>query len=93
MRLRWINHADLSVIDYEASIKHYDAMFGWLAYSSFRADAGGFEKIYYFAFPHSAIGVHRAAPGAMPAGEGAAGIHHLALWARNRAEVDRFHEP
>ncbi len=92
MRFRGINHVDIAVIDYDVSIKYYDVIFGWLGYSSFRADAGGFEAIYYFAFPHSAVGVHRASPDATPVSEGNAGIHHLALWAKSRDEVDRFYQ-
>lgn len=90
MRLRGINHVDIAVIDYDASIQFYDAMFGCLGYWSFNADAGGFEAVYYLAFPHSAIGVHRAAPEAAPVSKGGAGLHHLALWAKSRKEVDNF---
>lgn len=92
MRLRGINHVDITVLNYDRSIKVYDAIFGWLGYWSFKADAGGFEAVYYLAFPHSAIGVHRAAPEAVPVSKGGAGIHHLALWAKSRKEVGRFYE-
>lgn len=95
MRWRGVNHVELSVLDYEASVAFFDRMFGWLGYRSFWTLDMGYRSTYYmarFPFFHSYIGIQ-------PASEGAAvrhadrtpGIHHLALWARSRREVDRFH--
>ncbi len=95
MRFRGVHHVELSVLDYAASIEFYDRMFGWLGYKSFSTLDIGYRSTYYmarFPIPHSYIGIQ-------PAGEGqrldseshAPGIHHIALWARNRREVDRFH--
>ncbi len=35
MRGRGVHHVEFNVLDYEASIAFYDAMFGWLGYMSF----------------------------------------------------------
>ena len=35
MRWRGVDHVEFAVLDYHTSIKFYDAMFGWLGYSSF----------------------------------------------------------
>lgn len=46
-----------------------------------------------FPFPHSYIGVQPAKSGDRLAHEArAVGVHHIALWARNRKEVDEFHQ-
>ncbi|MEE9140744.1 MAG: VOC family protein [Alphaproteobacteria bacterium] len=95
MRLRGVNHVDLCVLDYEESLQFYDRMFGRLGYASFTTGGTPYTATYYLALPHSYIGIH-------PAGERygerlshkahAPGIHHIALWARNRREVNRFHD-
>lgn len=95
MRLRGVNHVDLCVLDYEESLQFYDRMFGRLGYVSFTTGGTPYTATYYLALPHSYIGIH-------PAGERygerlshkahAPGIHHIALWARNRREVNRFHD-
>jgi catechol 2,3-dioxygenase-like lactoylglutathione lyase family enzyme len=46
-----------------------------------------------FPFFHSYIGIQPAKTGAkLNPEDHATGIHHIALWARNRKEVDRFYE-
>ncbi|WP_198342164.1 VOC family protein [Nitrosococcus watsonii] len=46
-----------------------------------------------FPFFHSYIGIQPAAGGEIVRhADKKPGIHHLALWARNRREVDRFHQ-
>nr|WP_319391773.1 VOC family protein [uncultured Cohaesibacter sp.] len=96
MRWRGINHVELSVLDYEKSIAFYDLIFGWLGYKSFWTLDVGYRSTYYmarFPMPHSYIGIQPAKTGdkvdfpARPVG-----IHHIALWARNRREVDDFHQ-
>ena len=95
MRWRGVHHVELSVIDYERSVAFYDRMFGWLGYASFWTLDIGYRSTYYmarFPLPHSYIGIQ-------PAGDDApldfearpTGVHHLALWARGRREIDRFH--
>jgi len=70
-------------------------MFGWLGYKSFWTLDIGYHSTYYmarFPIPHSYIGIQPAQTGArLRPQEHATGIHHIALWARSRREVDAFH--
>jgi len=95
MRWRGVNHVEFSVLDYEASIAFYDRMFGWLGYASFWTLDIGYRSTYYmarFPIPHSYIGIQPARSGGkLDHAARATGIHHIALWARNRREVDAFH--
>jgi catechol 2,3-dioxygenase-like lactoylglutathione lyase family enzyme len=95
MRFRGVHHVELSVIDYEGSIRFYDRMFGWLGYKSFWTLDVGYRSTYYmarFPLPHSYIGIQPARAGhALDHREQATGIHHIAIWARRRREVDRFY--
>jgi len=96
MRFKGVHHVEFSVLDYEQSIGFYDRMFGWLGYKSFWTLDIGYRSTYYmarFPFPHSYIGIQPAQSGErLEHGRHATGIHHIALWARNRREVDRFHD-
>lgn len=95
MRLRGVHHVEFSVLDYAASVAFYDRMFGWLGYASFWTLDVGYRSTYYVSrppFPHSYIGIQPAhSGGALKPGTHQVGIHHIALWARSRREVDRFH--
>ncbi|MAQ37753.1 MULTISPECIES: VOC family protein [Thioclava] len=95
MRWRGVNHVEFSVLDYDKSIAFYDAMFGWLGYKSFWTLDIGYRSTYYmarFPMPHSYIGIQPAHSGEKLDHEArAVGIHHIALWAQSRAEVDAFH--
>lgn len=95
MRWRGVNHVEFSVLDYEASVAFYDRMFGWLGYRSFWTLDIGYRSTYYmarFPLPHSYIGIQPARTGGKLDHEArAVGIHHVALWAKNRREVDAFH--
>ncbi|GAB3040344.1 hypothetical protein GCM10027285_26650 [Oleiagrimonas citrea] len=95
MRWRGIHHVEFSVLDYENSVRFYDRMFGWLGYRSFWTLDLGYRSTYYmarFPFPHSYIGVQPAESGhRLEHAERAVGIHHIALWAKRRSEVDAFH--
>ncbi|HYW03437.1 MAG TPA: VOC family protein [Gammaproteobacteria bacterium] len=95
MRFRGVHHVEFSVLDYENSVRFYDRMFGWLGYRSFWTLNVGYTSTYYmarFPLPHSYIGIQPAAEGGrLDHAAHAAGIHHIAIWARNRREVDRFH--
>jgi len=95
MRFRGLHHVELSVLDYPASIAFFDKMFGWLGYKSFWTLDLGYRSTYYmarFPFPHSYVGIQPARSGEkLRHGDHATGIHHVALWARNRREVDEFH--
>ena len=96
MRWRGVNHVELNVLDYDASIAYYDAMFGWLGYRSFWTLDIEYRSTYYmarFPVPHSYIGIQPAATGGkLRHTDQAVGINHVALWARSRAEIDRFHD-
>ncbi len=95
MRWRGVHHVEFSVLDYETSVAFYDRMFGWLGYTSFWTLDIGYHSTYYmarFPVPHSYIGIQPARTGEKLDHEArAVGIHHIALWAKNRREVDRFH--
>ncbi|MFD2113244.1 VOC family protein [Thiorhodococcus fuscus] len=95
MRFRGLHHVELSVLDYERSVSFYDRMFGWLGYTSFWTLDIGYRSTYYmarFPMPHSYIGIQPARGGERLHHEDQnTGVHHVALWARNRREIDRFH--
>ncbi len=95
MRFRGVHHVEFSVLDYENSIKFYDRMFGWLGYKSFWSLDIGYRSTYYmarFPFPHSYIGIQPAEHGERLNHENRdTGIHHIALWARSKREVDAFY--
>lgn len=95
MRFRGIHHVEVSVINYEESIKFYDKMFAWLGYSSFWTLDIEYRSTYYLArppFPHSYIGIQPARTAqSLNYEDRAPGIHHIALWARSKREVDRFY--
>jgi hypothetical protein len=83
------------VLDYDDSIAFYDALFGWLGYGSFSSLNMEYQSIYYFTRyvnPHSYIGIQPARTGGkLTHSDQAVGTNHIALWARSRSEVDRFH--
>jgi catechol 2,3-dioxygenase-like lactoylglutathione lyase family enzyme len=96
MRWKGIHHVELSVLDYDKSIAFFDKLFGWLGYKSFWTLDIGYRSTYYmarFPFFHSYIGIQPAEGGSKLDSEAhAPGIHHIALWARSRREVDKFYE-
>ena len=95
MRWRGVSHVEFAVLDYDDSIAFYDALFGWLGYSSFSSLNMEYQSIYYFTRyvnPHSYIGIQPARTGGkLTHSDQAVGINHIALWARSRKEIDRFH--
>lgn len=95
MRFRGVHHIEFSVPDYENSIAFYDRMFGWLGYTSFWTLDIGYRSTYYmarFPIPHSYIGIQPAQTGGhLNHEQRATGIHHVALWARNKREVNAFY--
>ena len=95
MRWRGVSHVEFAVLEYDESIAFYDALFGWLGYDSFSSLNMEYQSIYYFTRyvnPHSYIGIQPARTGGkLTHGDQAVGINHIALWARSRKEVDRFH--
>lgn len=95
MRWKGVHHVEFSVLDYDESIAFFDKMFGWLGYKSFWTLDIGYRSTYYMArFPlfHSYVGIQPAKAGSkLNPEEHATGIHHIALWARSRREVDDFY--
>lgn len=95
MRWRGVSHVEFAVLEYDNSIVFYDALFGWLGYDSFSSLNMEYQSIYYmtrYTNPHSYIGIQPARAGAkLTHRDQAVGINHVALWARNRKEVDRFY--
>jgi len=95
MRFRGVHHVEFSVLDYDHSIRFFDRMFGWLGYKSFWTLDIEYRSTYYmarFPFFHSYIGIQPASSGQrLVHADRATGIHHIALWARNRREIDAFH--
>lgn len=95
MRFKGVHHIEFSVLDYEESIDFFDRMFGWLGYKSFWTLDLGYRSTYYmarFPFFHSYIGIQPAKSGQKLKHEDrATGIHHIALWAKNKKEVDEFY--
>lgn len=95
MSVKGVHHIELSVLDYEASVAFFDKMFGWLGYKSFWTLDIGYRSTYYmarFPFFHSYIGIQPAESGEKLVPDAhATGIHHVALWAKNRKQIDRFH--
>lgn len=96
MRFRGVHHVEFSVPDYENSIKFYDQMFGWLGYKSFWTLDIGYRSTYYmarFPIPHSYIGIQPASGQTHLDSEAhEPGIHHIALWAKSKKEVDVFYQ-
>lgn len=95
MRFKGVHHVELSVLEYEESIKFFDRMFGWLGYKSFWTLDIGYRSTYYmarFPFFHSYIGIQPARTGnKLNHEDHSTGIHHIALWAKSRKEVDDFY--
>lgn len=61
MRWRGVCHVEFAVLDYDDSIAFYDALFGWLGYSSFSSLNMEYQSTYYMTRnvnPHSYIGIH-----------------------------------
>jgi catechol 2,3-dioxygenase-like lactoylglutathione lyase family enzyme len=88
MRWRGVCHVEFSVLDYNDSIAFYDALFGWLGYSSFSSLNMEYQSTYYVTRhvnPHSYIGIQPARTGEKLTHRAqAVGINHIALWARSR---------
>ena len=95
MSIKGVHHIEFSVLDYQSSIRFFDKMFGWLGYRSFWTLDIDYRSTYYMAgFPlfHSYIGIQPAESGDKLEPEAhATGIHHVALWAKSRKQIDDFH--
>lgn len=82
MRWRGVCHVEFAVLDYEESIAFYDALFGWLGFSSFSTLNMEYESTYYMTRnvnPHSYIGIQPARTGVkLTHSDQAVGINHIA---------------
>lgn len=93
MRWRGVHHLEINIPDYENTLPFYDRMFGWLGYSSFWTLGLEYMSTYYVALPHSYIGIQPARTKTPYRFEDwNPGLNHIALHAKNRKEIDRFHE-
>jgi catechol 2,3-dioxygenase-like lactoylglutathione lyase family enzyme len=84
-----VDHIDVTVKELAVSIPFYEKVLSAL----------GFRRIpheghVYWANAHTSVGLHEAAPEEKGASFSRCrvGFHHLALRARSRADVDRFHD-
>lgn len=99
MRFRGVHHIELTVPDYESAIAFYDRLFGWLGFKSFWTLDIEYRSTYYVAgilphFPHTYIGIQPAREGGERSLAGkrySPGLNHLALAARSKREILRFH--
>lgn len=99
MRFRGVHHIELTVPNYDSAIEFYDRMFGWLGYKSFWTLDIEYRSTYYVAgllphFPHSYIGIQPAkgeGGGSLEGKRYEPGLNHLALAARSKREIRRFH--
>ena len=99
MRSRGVHHIELTVPNYDSAIEFYDRLFGWLGYKSFWTLDIEYRSTYYVAgrlphFPHSYIGIQPATANTDRRLDGKRyepGLNHLALSARSKREVRRFH--
>jgi catechol 2,3-dioxygenase-like lactoylglutathione lyase family enzyme len=95
--MRGVHHVELTVPNYMDSTKFYDNMFGWLGYKSFWTLGLEYTSTYYvagFPFIHTYIGIQPATmetDRTLSDKRYAPGINHVALWARSKREVRRFH--
>lgn len=83
-----VDHLDLTVTDLQHSLQFYEKILGAL----------GFRRLvhpYYHGFhnAHLIVGIKEAGAQEKAAGHNRfrAGLHHLALKAKRRTDVDRFH--
>jgi glyoxylase I family protein len=85
-----VDHVDLTVKDVARSTAFYDTVLGELG---FRRVPSSLELDVNWANAHVSIGIYEAAPEEKSAvhSRRRAGFHHLALRAKSRDDVDRFH--
>jgi catechol 2,3-dioxygenase-like lactoylglutathione lyase family enzyme len=89
-----INHIDLTVLDPSRSRPFYDAVLGFFGYRRTNEHARGYDYDLAAVDGFCSIGIMAAsADGRERAHDRySPGLHHLALNAVDRAEVDRFHD-
>ena len=94
MSFKGVHHIELSVLNYEESMRSFDKMFGWLGYKSFWTLDIGYRSTYYmarFPFFHSYIGIQPAQTGSqLVHADHATGIHQ---WHRLNLSIKHPSEP
>ena len=89
MRSTGVHHVDLVVSSIERSLPFYTALLGPLGYhtvSEVEGERG--ETIWYIGGPGTTVGLREAQSGPEEYDRYSVGLHHLALEASSRAEVD-----
>jgi catechol 2,3-dioxygenase-like lactoylglutathione lyase family enzyme len=90
-----VHHIDLSVRDPAASRPFYEAVLGFMGYADAHATADGkgfeFDMVADVGGYHVSIGLVRALPDAPAHHKRHPGLHHLALRAESRADVDALY--
>jgi len=88
-----IEHVDLTVIDLARSAEFYDKVLGALGFKRLEEDDAGEHDIRW-ANAHLTIAIRPVAVehAGMPFDRYRAGLHHLALKVRSRAQVDDLHD-
>ena len=85
-----LEHLDLTVNDLERSIAFYGSVLGMLGFRRLPPHPEGYTAWHN---PYMSIALRPAAPEEQgrPFNRYRVGLHHLALKARSREDVDRFH--
>jgi catechol 2,3-dioxygenase-like lactoylglutathione lyase family enzyme len=88
-----IHHIDLTVTDLERSRHFYDHVLGFIGYARSEDHDNGTDWDRTGPGPFISIGIIKAKGehAARTHDRGAAGLHHLAWSAENRADVDALH--
>ena len=94
--LRPIHHLDLNVSNLEVSAAFYDRVLTFIGYRRVDLSAPGEPEGFDWMAPHDggplfSIGLYRARK-SRPHDRYGPGIHHLALRAKSREEVDKLHQ-
>jgi len=92
MAVLGVDHIDLTVSDVSRATAFYDKVLGELGFRRVESTSG--ELDVNWANGHVSIGIYGAPPEERAAGHSRRrpGLHHLALRARTRGDVDRFHD-
>jgi glyoxylase I family protein len=92
--MKVVHHLDLNVSDLERSAPFYDCVLGHMGFTRV-TDAGSGEEGFDWSAPREAgglsIGLVRARNSGKTHDRYAPGLHHLALQARSREDVERLH--
>jgi glyoxylase I family protein len=90
VRSTGVHHVDLVVSSIERSLPFYTELLGPLGYSRVgEVEGERGETIWYLSGPGTSIGLRESQTDA-PYDRYAVGLHHLALEAESRAEVDQL---